>query len=168
MPTNPAFQLPIVASASPVTLLAQGVGASHTGDTSETILATIPVSAGSMGANGLIVVRCAFSKVGTAGGWTFGLRYGLSGSGLSGASLWASGAASNQYVDSLPFVANANSTSAQIGSASTLGAIGQQTSRGSSSIDTAQATEINVTATLVNGADTAQLAFFQALLYPHA
>ena len=163
---------PAPGGSSPVTVLAQGIGASHTGDTNETILATIPVSAGVMGANGLIVVRYQWTKTGTAGTSGSSIRFGLSGAGLSGTALYTAGggAASNIVGTWLPTITNVGATNSQIGPTNTnAGGLGQTANALlTAAIDTTQATEIVITCTLGNAADTMNLAFFQALLYPHA
>lgn len=167
-----AGQEPIVPTLANVQVLAQGVGGTHTGDLLEAVLATIAIPAGAMGANGEIVVNAQFLKTGAVGTFTPGLRLGPSGAGLSGAGMWqtlAQGAPILGWSTS-PRISNAGAANSQVGSASVSG-VGQSTGGVAfpvAAIDTTAACEICITGTLGNSGDTIALAFYQALLYPHA
>lgn len=152
------------------TLLAQGVGGNHTGDTNETVLATIPVPAGAMGANGLIVVRAKVQKTGTAGTMQTLMRFGLSGAGLTGAQVWASAASGSTVLmaEWLVSLSNLNNAGSQLGGGGANSGLGTLTTALTAAIDTTQATDFVISGVLANSGDTITLAFYQAILYPHA
>ena len=155
----------------PALSLAQsGAAASHTGDTNETVLATIPVSAGVLGKNGLVWVRTVWSKTGTAGAWTPKMYFGTAGQGTGGSNLYSiSQAATTIACTSLFQIVNLNATNSQAGTIpSTNGIGGATTALPTSAVDTTVATEIVLSATLANSADTIKLLAYQALVYPHA
>lgn len=60
-------------------LAKSGVSASHTGDTTETPLATIPLPANSLGPNGVMKITAFFSCTNSANNKTFAFRLGASG-----------------------------------------------------------------------------------------
>lgn len=159
--------------ASPSILLAQsGAAVSHTGDTNETVLATVPVPAGLMGANGLIAVRSTWLKTGTAGTLTNIVRFGLAGAGLGGTSLYMPASALGATTLSsivLVEIKNANSVSSQLGSITSAQGIGSSgAALPSATINTAAACEVVLSVQLGAAADTATLAFYQVMIYPHA
>lgn len=163
--------LDAIDGASPSISLAQsGAAVSHTGDTNETVLATIPVAAGLLGANGLVTIRTVWAKTGTAGAWTPNMYFGTAGQGTGGSKLYTiSQAATTIGCTTLLQVANLNATNSQVGpTASTNGVGGSTTALPTSSIDTTVATAIVLSAQLANSGDTISLLEYQALAYPHA
>lgn len=158
--------------ASPVMLLAQsGASVSHTGDTTETVLATTPIPSNLLDANGIVWIRANWAKTGTAGTWTPKMYLGTSGQGTGGSALWTPGAqgATTLGAISLLQVANRNATNAQSGSVSNLNGVGGNAAAApTATVDTTVATEIVVSIALGNAADTVALGPLQVLAYPHA
>ena len=156
------------------TVLAQsGASASHTGDTNEAILATIPIPAHLIGKNGEVVVECWFARNATgSGSVTPRVRFGPSGSGITGSNLSGSGSfvltTANLSGRGLAQWFNTNSESAQTWFNTTTYTVYQAASvaYSTAAVDTTVATEINITAQLVNPGDTATLVFYRVTVYP--
>lgn len=150
-----------------------GAAVSHTGDTTETVLATIAVPANLLGKNGQIVVRVAFSRNGSGTATsTQRVRFGASGAGVAGVSL-SSGTLSTALLtgSGMVVIANTNATNSQVTSLSSVNLYTPYTTSSAAAtagIDTTAATEVAITGTLVNIADTITLVSYQVLAYPRA
>lgn len=147
---------------APMVIGQSGVAVSHTGDTSETTLATIPVAAGLLGANGQLVIEALWSVTNNANTKTPRVRLG--GTAVHGPALGAVAS----FHDRIR-VANRNSASSQVinpNSATVYGA-----SSGTvftSSVATGSAFDITLTAQLGNSADTMTLESYLITAFPLA
>lgn len=167
MPDGAAFP---PSSAGGIVLGQSGAAVSHTGDTTETILATIAIPAGLIGANGRVEIRTLWSKTGTAGACVCKAYYGLSGSGIGGTAISNNNiGATTLSMSGLTVFANANAAGTQdfMPGANFVSPYATSSSAISpGSVDTTQACEINITGKLANGADTIALLGYQVLIYP--
>jgi hypothetical protein len=147
-----------------------GASSSHTGDTNETIFATIAIPANCLGANGRIHVFSEWARNGSGtSSVTPNIRFGLAGSGVTGTSFNSNPiTTANQSGNAFTRILNANAAGTQrVATTSMFVAYGAQaTTTTTASIDTTQATEINLTGTLVNAADTITLLGYQVIVYP--
>lgn len=151
----------------PTSLSQTGVVASVTGSTTETILATISVAAGTVGANSQLALEWQNDKTGTAGTWAVRVYIGAAGAGLGGtkisetAAIGATTISWHQYVN----LSNANSLSAQhISGPGTQGGWGGATvANSTSAINTANAFDIVISVQLANAADTGKLSFHRLM-----
>lgn len=152
---NPTLSPTVATTAHGIVIAAMSVTpASHTGDTSETILATITVPAIPAGA--FLRLSAQFSFVGTAGTKTQKLYYGASGSGVGG-TLYATAAnaatiLSNQAIFYIQNITTATQSGVSATNANGLG--GTTLALITSTVTTTVATELNITGTLANAGDT--------------
>ena len=153
---------------SPVTVLAQSaVAVPHTGDTNETILATIAVPANAIGRNGRLAISAVWSYTNSGNNKLLKIRFGASGSGLSGTAFLQSTATTSTVMAALTSLANRNAASSQVGGASGSTPFGQSSGTPvTMAIDTTAATEINITGQLALATETITLESYQVLLYP--
>lgn len=141
-------------SNTPYIIDQSGASASHTGDTSETTLATIAIPAGAMGANGRLVVDTIWQVTASTNAKTIRVRYN--------ATAFGSGAISTAGVDSVvmrTIIANANSESAQVGGPSNFPDSFGLTSANvvTSAHDTTGALNLTITAQLADSGETITL-----------
>lgn len=124
---------------------------SHTGDTSETILATITIPAGKMGANGRILLSFVATCTENANAKTLRVRLGgIGGTGYLGNSL-----ANFETARTELEIVNVNSESSQKGWVASFGTFGTSTATPvTSAIDTSAETTLLITGQLTNGGDT--------------
>lgn len=92
-------------------LAASAVGVSHTGDTSEQVLATITMPGGAMGPNGALRITSIFGHTGSANSKTLRFRLG----GVSGAEVMTLTATTTSGVMTQRLVQNRNSQALQVG-----------------------------------------------------
>lgn len=157
---NPQYGFGVDAAGRPVlypswvVLATSAVAVSHTGNTSDTALATISIPAGLMGANGIIRVTHLWSVTNNANNKT--PRVWLN--GLSGTAFLSTNLASVQTWQGETIIRNRNSQSSQVGHnagafpfSSTTGAIATAT------IDTSVAVDLVLSGILANSADTITL-----------
>lgn len=141
-----------VGQSGAVTVLAQSfVAASGSADTNENVLATIAIPANTQGLNGALFVQAWFSHPSGSGSVTWRVRY----SGASGTILSSQASTSNSDVMVGFINGNKNSASAQF-------TLLQQNivataSVSDSSIDTAAATSLVISAQKATAGDTATL-----------
>jgi hypothetical protein len=141
------------------------VQVSHTGDLNETVLATITIPAGAIGANGRVEVKTRWSRTngGSPGLITTRAK-------LGGTSLFAPNVATT--VTNFRFdleIANRNSQASQFTSAVSFtsnGVNGGQIN-GTATVDTSTNADITITGQLTNAGDTITLESYQVILYPH-
>lgn len=134
-------------------LAADAVAVSHTGDTSETILATHPIPAGAMGPHGALRVTSHWSFTNSANAKTMRLRLG----GIGGASFLASthtAASGGAYQRTIQ---NRNSQSSQIAYQHNNGNSFSTGSMTTGAVDTSEAQDLVLTATLGNADETITL-----------
>jgi hypothetical protein len=138
---------------------------SHTGNTNEFVLATVPVPARAMGLNGRLRIIALWSATNSANSKTVRIRFG----GVSG-TIYHEHALPNQAVSkSMTEIQNRNSASSQLGKPKTMDAFGDSTAAlVTSVIDTdAAATDICFTGQLTSGGETVSLeAYIVELLLP--
>lgn len=147
----------------PLILCQSGSASSHTGDTTETVLATCAVPANAMGKNGQIEIDVLFSKTGTAGAPTYRIKYG--GTAFHGITNTSTALSYEAHVR----VSNQNATNAQIGAtASTPGGWGSSTSApNTGSVDSTAAQNITISVQGASAADTITLQSYIVILYPN-
>lgn len=142
-------------------ILAQGGGASHTGDTNLATLATVTLPGGSMEANGQLQINTVWTFGGAAGTKTFKVNLGAS-------AILNATATATMVNGRYPIVVqNQGATGSQV--SHTGGAFGATTTAGwvvSSSVDTTVDQTITLTGQLGSAADTITLASYQIILYP--
>lgn len=156
----------------PGVLLASGAGSSVTGTLTETSLALISLTAGQMGANGMVVIE--FNVRRNGGGTsaiTWQIRFGAAGSGTGGTAMGTALSQSTGNTNGRLYFTFYNSGSAStqrwtVGAYSGPFALG--VTNGTAAINTANASEINIDATLGNTGDTAFLDAYTVTLYPHS
>lgn len=143
--------------------------ASVTGTGTETVLATIPIAAGAMQANGRIKVRTQWSFTGSTNAKE--LRVRLGGSGINGSVLM------HQYINTAgvivwygeTVIANRNSQSSQIGDPEYGNGGGQGGFAAlTSAVDTTLAQNIYITGDLTNTGETITLESYSVELLPLA
>lgn len=144
-------------------ILGQSAAAvSHTGDTTETTLATITVPAGAMGANGHIEIRPRFSYSGSGGNRTARIKFG----GTATATTTVASTITSLRMEAE--IENRNATNSQYYSGIAVSnsniAGGQVT--GTTALDTTASVDITITGQLVSGADTMTLESYQVILFP--
>lgn len=158
----------------PVLLGQSGAAVSHTGDTNETVLATIPVPANLPGKNGRMVVECEFER--NSGGTATvqpRVRFGASGAGVGGTIMGTTGSFSNAQATVIGRVSikNLNATNSQKSQSNNQLNVPYAISSGAfltAAIDTTTASEIAITGKLGDSGDTITLVSYQVLAYPHA
>jgi len=134
-------------------VLATGATAlSHTGDTTETTLATVVLPAGAMGPNGQVEIHSLWSVPNNANSKTCRIKFG-------GSAVFSAGVTTIQTLSAITRTSNRNSASSQVS-----GAGGTSTSIGTTAnavtttaIDTTSAVNIIFTAQCANSADTITL-----------
>lgn len=141
---------------------ASGVKVDRTGDTNETVMATIAIPAGALGANGILRISTAWSCTNNANNKTARLRLGgIGGTALMAPVLTTSGA----YIQRT--VHNRNSQSSQIISlgASSVNSFSTGTPA-TAAVDTSAALYVVITGQLATGTDTLSLeSYLVEILY---
>jgi len=129
-----------------------------TGTLSETILASIPIPAGAMPANGMARLTWTAANNNSANNKVLTVRLGAS-SGVSGTSLAIQTQTTNIAFQTVTMIRNANATGSQaILSATNLAPYGTSTNTiTAAAIDTTAQSFINITGTLANVADSLTL-----------
>lgn len=130
-------------------LAKSGVAVSHTGNTTETTLATIAVPAGALGPNGQVEVEVLFSFTNSANVKTMFVRLGGSLAGSQTATTSASFQGKSR-------IANRNSASSQVATG-TLWMITATPAVNTLTINTANAANITITGQLANAGETITL-----------
>jgi hypothetical protein len=137
---------------------ASAAAASHTGDTAETVLATVTIPANCMGPNGVLRIRSSWSYPNNANVKTIRARLG----GLTGTTYFASAPTTTATYSDLRSISNRGATNSQVGSAPTASQIVASASAlPTSAIDTTAATTLVFTAQCANAADTITLESYQ-------
>lgn len=135
-------------------LASGGTTSSHTGNTSETALATITIPGGTLGANGIVRVTFVLSMTNNANGKTGRVRLG----GTSGTSFLAVALASQASFRHQVQIQNRNATNSQVCMADTAASWGVTTAAViTGSRDTTSNQDLVITGQLTNGADTITL-----------
>jgi hypothetical protein len=147
-------------------IAASAVAASHTGNTDETVLATITVPAGAMGANGVVRVVAQYEMTSSANTKTTRMRA----DGISGTVFRTLAHTTTAgYRDHMQ-IANRNATNSQVGhSSGTSGGSGTSASANvTAAIDTTAAFDIVITVQLTNTGETMTLNSYLAEVFYQA
>lgn len=151
---NPTIAPTVATTAHGIVIAASSVtAASHTGDTNETVLATITVPAIPAGARLRLTTDCSF--IGTAGTKPIKVYYGATGSGVSGTAYINAAIAAASLSARVKTQINNRTTATQYGLGNS--ALGDQASAvatTTSSVTTTVATAITITGQVSNAADT--------------
>lgn len=147
---------------TPRVLAQSGVAVSHTGNITETTLATITLPAGSMGANGQVVIETLWSYTNSANNKTLKAKLGAS----TFMDLTVTTTALTQFRTR---IAN-RSASSQVGFAAAAGSpFGNSGSAlVTSAIDTTAAQTVTLTAQLASAAETITLESYIVQVFPKA
>ncbi len=140
---------------------------SHTGNTNETVLATVAVPANSMGANGVLRVRSVWTVTNNANNKTRRIRFGAAGAGTGGTVALGFASASTGSAQHFTQIQNRAATNSQAGMQTGAGSGGfAEASTGATTlaIDTTAATELAITGQLASGADTITLEIYSVEL----
>ncbi len=139
---------------TPYVLSQSYVASAHTGDTTETTLATVTIPAGAMGANGCIRVSSLWSATSSANTKTYRVYFG----GTGGTKFLDLTETTTPAVRHRTEICNRNATNSQIGfsenSASGSGAAGSDRT---SAIDTTASVTVVFRGTLTNTGETITL-----------
>lgn len=145
------------------------VQVSHTGDTSEFVLATVTIPANTLGKNGRIEIWANFGNNNSGNNKTYRIRWGASGAGTGGTQIWT-GSNTTNVTHAVPAgVANRNATNSQV-------VIGGQAANGwsgsttlvTAAIDTTAATEVTFTGQLANSGDNVTIEAYSVRVIPGA
>ncbi len=146
--------------AQPHVIAQSAVAASHTGDTTETTVATITIPAGRMGANGYLEVYCLWSATNNANSKTGRVK-------LGGSVLTAYSPTGNATCHGVARIFNRNSQSSQVcfplGNAQSSGSAAS-----TSAVDTSAAVTLTLTVELANAGDTMTLEAYSVRVVPKA
>jgi hypothetical protein len=137
-------------------LAASNVAVSHTGNTNETIIATVNIPAGAMGLNGQLRVTSLWSTPGGSGNnKTLRMRM----NGLAGTSIMGTTQTTNlSYADTARIIGSRNSATSQVSRNSGLPAGGATAAAiGVAGVNTNAAWTLDFTATLANSGETITL-----------
>jgi hypothetical protein len=145
----PASQTRIIA--------ASNVQVSHTGNTTETVLATIAIPAGVMGLNGVLRVTATWGHTNSANNKTLRIRAG--GTGIDGTAYITGAATTTVVTRAQAHIGNRNSASSQVGGSPAINASFGSTSVAlpTSAIDTTAAFNIYITGLLASSGETVSL-----------
>lgn len=140
---------------------------SHTGDTAETVKATVSVPANAMGANGILRIDQIFSNNNSGNNKTFRTRLGTSGNGLTGTIYSSETTTTNiggrRHIE----IVNRNATNSQIGAnqgATPSGWGATASANQTSSLDATAVIDIAMTVQLANGGDTGSYESYRVTL----
>lgn len=132
----------------------------HTGTTAETVLATVTIPGGYLGANGVIRITSVWSATDNANTKTARIKFGASGEGTSGVEFYTLDMATKATLRQQTQIMNNGSASAQIAGPKALSESGFGLSDGlivTDTTDTASDVDVIFTAQLANSADTISL-----------
>jgi hypothetical protein len=137
-----------------------GTAVSHTGNTTETTLVTIPVPANAMGTSGQLVIHTLWSVTNNANSKTLRVK-------LGGTTLGSNSVGAQATVSMLTRIANRSSASQQVGMPGNFAGVGNSTGAVTTgTVDTTAAQDITITAQLANAADTITLESYLVEIIP--
>lgn len=143
-----------LASGQQTLILSQlATGWSHTGNTNETTLVTVPIPAGIMGLNGVIQLTTVWSATNNANAKTIRARLG----GIGGTAFLGASIASVASARDIRTIWNKGAANSQVSYAAT--SISQSTTGATTTgaIDTSAAQDLVITVQLGTGSDTVTL-----------
>lgn len=162
--------IPSVVGSVPVIIKSDGIAGTPTSSLTEVNLKAIKIPAGTMGANGHIVVDVLYKMVGTVGAKTINIRHSTSSGDVSTGTLWVNLAVSSTALSYyLPdrMIYNSNSASAQIFYPAASGGTGNSTATpGTGAINTANDSYININGLVANIADSINVVSYTVTFYP--
>lgn len=130
-------------------LAKSSVAASHTGNTTETTLATVSIPAGAMGPNGRVRITSLWSATNNANNKSMRHKFG-------GTNYFAQNMSTQQGWRHETEIANRNAANSQVGNTSNV--FGSQAAApNTSAVDTTSAVTVLITGQLANSADTVTL-----------
>lgn len=140
----------------PIILASSAVAVSHTGNTSETVLATVTIPAGLMGLNGALRLFSLWSTPGGSGNnKTPRARFG---NGLSGTTFFGVNVTTTlSYSDGPRILQNRNSAASQVVRTTNSGTGTSTAAVAALTIDTTASQVVVLTGQLANGSDTITL-----------
>jgi hypothetical protein len=147
------------------TLYRSGTRVSHTGNTNETILLTIPVAANSMGVNSQIALQLGVSGTVNSNNKTYKVYFGPTGSGLGGTLVATSVMTTSPDGNGTWFIGNRGSLTSQVATGTLSGAFTSSNSI-TSSVNTLNSCEINISGQLATSTDTIAIDLVNAQLMP--
>lgn len=142
-------------------LCQSAVASSHTGNTTETTLATCQIPANALGTNGCVEIDSLFSQNNDASNKTSRVRF----NGLAGTIYSSSVQSTNTAVRHPLRICNRNLTNSQAGGVNTPAFAGAVVT---SAVDTTAAVDIVFTGQLADGADSIAVEFYSVKLMPSA
>lgn len=142
-------------------LAAGAVAVSHTGDTTETVLATVNVPGGAMGPNGALRVTAQFSHTNSANMKTLNVKLG----GVSGRAFVTSQPTTSDGNIYQRTIHNRNAQNAQVSQQHNTGVSYGAGSPRTGTIDTSAAQDLVFTATLANAGETVTLESYLVELF---
>jgi hypothetical protein len=142
-----------------------------TSNTAETLLASVTIPAGIMGANGRIEIITSWNWTNNADNKTVKIKFGTVVGGFAGATEFSGFVLTvNTNIQSLTNIYNNNATNLQIGGTGTGGNayVVNSGTAPTSAIDTTQNTMIYFTGQLTLGTDVLTLQSYSVIVYPHS
>lgn len=152
---------------APIVLAQSAVQVSHTGNTNETVLATITIPAGSIGPNGRVEIAPTNGNNSSGNSKTYRVRVGTSGAGTGGTQIWAASNTTNTVHNAVMGFANRNGTNSQVATVSPASATGLSGGTLTTlSLDTTAAIDVAFTGQLANAGDSVTIEAYAVILYP--
>lgn len=144
-------------------IAASAVAASHTGNTTETALATVQVPAGAMGPNGALRITTLWSYTNSANNKTLRIRFG----GVSGTAHLGNFVTTTATLRHQQLIQNRNAQNSQIGGYLSVTPFGANPGAAvTSSVDTSAAADLVLSGQLANAGETVTLeSYLVELLY---
>lgn len=143
-------------------LAASAVAAAHSGNTSETALASVQIPGGAMGPNGALRITTLWSYTNSANNKTLRIRLG----GISGAGYLGNNVTTTATLRHQQIIQNRNAQNAQIGGFVSPMPIGASTSApATSSIDTGAPVDLVISGQLANAGETVALESYMVELW---
>jgi hypothetical protein len=149
-------QLACATLQAPYVIAQSGAAVSHTGDTNETALATIPIPAGAMGANGALRITTIWSVTNSGNNKTPRIRLG----GLAGTAFMALNITANATLSDQRVIRNRNNEASQVcvNTGSPSGGFGLSTAAVTTgAVNTASAQDLVISGQLANSGETITL-----------
>lgn len=146
----------------PRALAQSAVAVPHTGDTTETVLATVVIPAGAMGPNGQVEIETLWSMPNNANNKTVKIKFGAT----AVQTIVLTTVLSAQY---RARVSNRGATNSQVAASTAISGLGSIAAAAiTPAIDTTAAVAITILGTVANAADTITLESYIVKLFPKA
>lgn len=161
--------LPAATGSVPVILGSSGTASATTSSLTEVALVTVTIPAGIMGTNGQITILAVYKYVGIAGTKTTNIRHSTTSGDTSAGTLIYTNTSSSSALSQpvFKYFWNSNSASAQVMALNTQAGLGSSTSTVTTgSINTANASYINLNGFVTNAGDTCQVVSYTVTFSP--